>query len=86
MKPIVHTFAGRATPERTEVLVRIARGLWVAATGALLIAAALAFASAMFSSSSIVSADEMARAAIFLASGALVYLGGRVAQRVITDG
>jgi hypothetical protein len=57
--------------------------LWVIGTAALLVMAALAFVSSL-NSSSIDSGDQMARAAILLASAALIFVGGRAARRVIT--
>jgi hypothetical protein len=46
--------------------------------------AALAFVTSLLNTASVDSGDEMARAAILLASAALVYVGGRAARHVIS--
>jgi 4-amino-4-deoxy-L-arabinose transferase-like glycosyltransferase len=66
------------------VLARAAWWLWFVATGALLTMAALAFVTSLLNTASVDSGDEMARAAILLASAALVYVGGRAARHVIS--
>jgi 4-amino-4-deoxy-L-arabinose transferase-like glycosyltransferase len=79
------TVVGIATQERTEALARAAWWLWVVATAALSVMAALAFVASFLNTASVDSGDEMARAAILLAAAALVYVGGRAAQRVMGD-
>jgi hypothetical protein len=84
MKSVVLAVAAIATPERAEVLARVAFLLWLGATCAFLIASAIAFATSLMNPDSVESADEMARAGIFLASCAGVYVAGRAAQHVIS--
>jgi hypothetical protein len=77
------TVVGIVTLERSEAFARAAWWLWVVATGALLVMAALAFVASMLNTASGDSGDEMARAAILLASAALVFVGGRAARHVM---
>ncbi len=79
------TVVGLATLERTEALARAAWWLWAVATATLLVMAALAFVTSFWSTANVDSGDETARAAILLAVAALVYVGGRAAQRVMGD-
>jgi 4-amino-4-deoxy-L-arabinose transferase-like glycosyltransferase len=79
------TVVGIETLERSETLARAAWWLWVVATAALLAMASLEFVVSLLNTASVDSGDEMARAAILLASAALVYVGGRAARHVMGD-